>query len=268
MEPTVYDTPGELELELRIPAGELVVRAAGSDQTTLHITGERDPDEISVKFDPGTTGSAHLVVDHEQSGRHWRRSRQLAVEVVVPEDTHVRVEAASADLRTQGTLTSLAFRSKSGSASIDDLRGTLEVKTASGDLRANTVGGAITTSTASGDILVNAARADVTARSASGDVTLRDTTGVVRITTASGDVELSNAAGGMTDVRTVSGDVSIGVASGTPVHLDISSLSGDMVSELPVSDEPVAGDVQELELHVNTASGDVRIRRGTTSPAR
>ena len=266
MEPLTYDTPGELELELRIPAGQLVVMTASTDHTVLRISGERDADEISVRFEPATSGPARLVVTQRGEGRVWRKSRQVDVAVTVPEATRLHVEGSSVDLRAEGALTSLVFRAASGDADVDEVRQALDLRTASGDLRARSVGGPVTVATASGDVWVDTVRGDVTARTSSGDVSLGDSVGAVRITTASGDVALSNAGAGVTEVRTVSGDVQVGVAPQTRAHLDVSSLSGDTSSELPVSDEPMGHDAPELELRVTSTSGDVRIRRGDGPP--
>jgi DUF4097 and DUF4098 domain-containing protein YvlB len=264
MEPLTYDTPGELELEVRIPAGEVVVRTLETDRTTLHITGERDADDVTVRFEPSAHGRARLVVAQRREGVGWRWSRQsIVVEIAAPADTRVTVDGASTDLRAEGTVSAVVFRSASGDAVLDDVLGDVDVRTASGDLRARSVGGALTASTASGDVWVGSVGSDVNARTASGDVTLGETVGLVRVTTASGDVALASAGAGATDVRTVSGQVEIGVAPGTRAHLDVSSMSGATVSDLPVSDEPVAGSGPELEVRVSSMSGSVRVRRGS-----
>ena len=64
-------------------------------------------------------------------------------------------------------------------------------------------------------------------------------------------------------MKTVSGDVVIGVAPGTSAFLDVSSKSGSTSSDLPVSDVPVDGSALQLEIRANTVSGDVRVRRGS-----
>ncbi len=264
MEPLTYDTPGELEVELRIPAGELVVRTLETDRATLHITGERDADDVTVRFEPGAAGRARLVVAQRRDGLGWHWSRQSpTVEITAPTTTRLTVDGSSVDLRAEGVLTSVVFHSASGDATIQDVLGDVEVRTASGDVRATSIAGAFTASTASGDLWVDSVVGDVNARTASGDVSLGETAGLVRITTASGDVALGNAGPGATDVRTVSGQVEIGVAPGTRAYLDVSSLSGATVSDLPVSDDPAEGAGPELEVRVSSTSGSVRVRRGS-----
>ena len=75
---------------------------------------------------------------------------------------------------------------------------------------------------------------------------------------------MGSVAVGSTTVRSVSGDVEIGVARGTRVYLDIGSTTGDTVSELDMSDGASGRGGADLELQVGTVSGDIRIVR---SPA-
>jgi len=70
-------------------------------------------------------------------------------------------------------------------------------------------------------------------------------------------------------VKTVSGDVRVGVGRGTRVWIDATSVSGDLGSELglddgePDTDEPDPGGGPVVPLHVKTVSGDVSIVRAT-----
>ncbi len=86
---------------------------------------------------------------------------------------------------------------------------------------------------------------------------------LVQARTASGDVQIDRVAAGRADVTTVSGDVCLGVAPGTGVYLDLSSVSGRVRSELD-SDEPGDSDGDAaVTLRCTSVSGDVRITRAT-----
>jgi hypothetical protein len=68
------------------------------------------------------------------------------------------------------------------------------------------------------------------------------------------------------DVRfsSVSGDVEIGIATGSLVDVDAGSTSGDLTSEVPLGSDPVAaGDngASTVVVRGRTISGDVRIFR-------
>ena len=64
------------------------------------------------------------------------------------------------------------------------------------------------------------------------------------------------------DVHSVSGDIVIGVASGTRIQVDAGSVSGDLSSEIPLDGDTEGTDGQpELAIRVQTVSGNVLVRR-------
>ncbi len=263
-----FDTPGHLQLELRIPAGSIRLRTEQTSLTQLSIRGERDPEDFRIVFDDARPGEPHLTIEYRERGKlfGWRGT-ELRVDLTVPLGTVIACDTGSANLEITGRLGSLTFRSGSGDCRFDDVEGELTVKAASGDLAGATVGGGFSFNSASGDARVREIGGDVTGKSASGDVSLGTIGGSVRLATVSGDVEIGSVARGSASVRSVSGDVEIGVARGTRVYLDINSSSGDTVSELDMSDASAGGGA-DLDLQVGTVSGDIRIVRAAPgSPA-
>lgn len=261
-----FDTPGRLQLELRVPAGSIRVRAEQTSQTRLTISGERDPEDFRIVFDDGRSAEPHLTIEHRERGKlfGWRGA-ELRVDLTVPLGTIVACDTGSADLEITGRLGSLTFRSGSGDCRFDDVEGEVTVKGASGDLAGATVGGGLVFTSAAGDARVREIGGDVNGKSVSGDVSLGRIGGSVQLATVSGDVEIGSVSVGSASVRSVSGDVEIGVARGTRVYLDISSTSGDTVSELDMSDAASAGGGSDLELQVNSVSGDIRIVRAAAA---
>ncbi len=149
----------------------------------------------------------------------------------------------------------------SGDVSVEHVAGALTFHAASGDVRVDRVDGPLLVSTASGDATIGRSSGDVDAQTASGDVVLSRADASVHARTASGDVRLDAVRRGDVQLMTASGDVQVGVAVGTRVWLDLSTLSGSTRSDLNVgSDAPASGDI-ELNLRVRTASGDIKLRR-------
>ena len=101
-----------------------------------------------------------------------------------------------------------------------------------------------------------AAGADV--ETASGDVRIGQVSGGVTVRTASGNVQIEAASGPRADVKAASGDISVGVAPGIGVYLELSSLSGTVSSELEPGQETGKAD---MTLYCRTISGDVRVSR-------
>ena len=261
MDPKTFATPNTLDLEIRIPSGNIEVRAEDTADTRLTITGERDPEEFRIAFTDLPSGGHRLTVEHRERGKRFGWGEKLRVQISVPEGTNVSAESGSADLDVTGRVRSIAFTSGSGDCRFELVDGTVAVKTASGDLSGDGAGAGVKLHTASGDLRVRDVDGDVLGRSASGDVRLGTVGGSVEVSTLSGDVEIAAVAAGKTSVKAVSGDVEIGVARGTRVYLDLHSTSGETVAELDMSDGVAADGVADLELTVGTVSGDIRVVR-------
>jgi Putative adhesin len=261
MQNYTFDTPDRLTVELRIPAGDITVKAHDTAVTTVTIDGERSADDVRIDFDPLPDGASRLVLEYRERLKWgvFGFSRDLEVELAVPSGTTLVVETGSAELDVDGPLDSLTFRTGSGDLRFDAVGGRLSVKTASGGARGASVGGDVTFHTASGDLSVSNVGGNVVARTASGDVRLGAVGGSLQVSAVSGDVEVGSVVTGRTSIRTVSGDVEVGVAEGTGVYLDLGSISGDVTSDLEPSPGP-AGDA-DLDLAIATVSGDARVRR-------
>jgi hypothetical protein len=63
-------------------------------------------------------------------------------------------------------------------------------------------------------------------------------------------------------VRSVSGSVSVGVATGVDLHVDVETMSGQVRSDIELDDTPGSTRRDALvELSVRSVSGDVEIER-------
>ena len=76
--------------------------------------------------------------------------------------------------------------------------------------------------------------------------------------TASGDITVEDVRTGVVSLNAASGDLHIGVRAGVTAHLDVSSVSGRIRSDLPVDDTaPESGST--LAVRARTMSGNVVI---------
>ena len=255
-------------IEVRNPAGSVTVRAVeGAARLEVSVeplddAAEQLIDRVEVDVREGDADSpTRLRVTVPE--RRLLRTPAFAVRITTPAGTAARIAVASADVELTGRLGALDL--SSASADLDVEQGTdVRLRTASGDARVGIVDGAGSIASASGDVRVGRAAGTLQLRTASGDVSVEQAGADVAISTASGDVTVAAATGGVVQVKTVSGDASVGVVPGLRVWLDLSSVSGRMESQL---DDEAAGDgPPELTLNLRSVSGDMRIHRTTAVP--
>jgi DUF4097 and DUF4098 domain-containing protein YvlB len=268
MEPRSFATPDGLQLEVRISSGSIEVETADTTETTLEVVNERDPDDFRIELTELSGGGHRLVVEeHRRKAFSFGFSKEVQVRVHCPHGTTVQADSASADLEVHGRAGALTFRSGSGDLAFDESDGDVTTKTGSGDVQGRHARGSLVANSGSGDIQVGRVEGDLVARSASGDIQVGASGPSVQITTASGDVQVDGLSRGEATLRSVSGDVQVGVVPGTKVWLDLSSVSGDTVSDLAMGDGPGAGETAALELRASTVSGDIRVRSASSSGA-
>lgn len=261
-----FDTPGHVSADVRIPSGDVVVRARETDVSTVHIEGERGDEDITVTCEPTGNGGHHLLIEVRDK-KNWALFRfswgqDLEVVLEIPTSTELQVNTGSADLGVRGTVAGIDFRTGSGEVRFENVDGDVKVKTASGDMQGRSVQGHLACHGASGDVAVDTVHGGVTMRTASGDLELGEVDGGVSVTTVSGDVTIGALRAGDAQVRSVSGDIEIGVAPGVGVFLDVQSTTGDVASNLDAAAQ-LGGGGADLELSASSVSGDISIRRAT-----
>ena len=273
----VFETPGSVSLQIKLPSGRVVVTTADEPRTTVEVValgrrGQDAIDEIDVTMDENH--GRHVVTIEQKDKFRWGPIQitwggDFECRITCPPGTDLDLAGGSTDLRAEGELGEVSVRSASGDVRLGSARGAMQVKTASGDISVGAVRADSSLVTVSGDLGVERIEASVAARSVSGDVTIGSVIGELGLSTTSGDVELRSVEDGDVRVQTVSGDVRIGIARGTRVWVDAASVLGKLVSELGLEDqqshEP-EGSV--VPLHVKTVSGDVSlVRAGAPLPA-
>lgn len=238
-------------LDLRVPVGVIEVRTgdAGIIQLTVESAAAAD-------FEITQTGDR---VSLRHPSRWSMRGRSCRVVATVPSGTDVNVEAASAEVRLAGRLGAVRVRTASGDAEVEGAA-RLEVTTASGDVACDSVDGDATISTISGDCTVKrvGGRLDVTLTS--GDLRVERCAGDLLVGSTSGSARIGHCDGSEISVRSISGDVRVGLPSGIRVEADIATVSGR--ASLP---EPAAAgaDRRPVRLRLKTVSGDIRVERTT-----
>lgn len=266
----VFHTPGLLTLDLRLPSGEVEVQSGPGEETVVELDATRDNEEIrgvvdSARIELRQRGDGHEVlvdVERKRFGFLFDMMRGgLVLRVHAPEGAAVQISTSSADVDLRGRYGSLKAQLASGDLRADELDGRVDVKSASGDVELQTVGGQASIVTATGDVVVRSVHGEATLRSASGDVVIDEAADSVTVQTASGDLRIGSVAAGRIALTSASGDQQVGVRSGSRVHLDVKTMSGDASSDLDVRDRPLEGSGPQVEIRATSMSGDIRIHR-------
>ena len=280
-----FDTPGPVRLVVENDAGLVAINARAGATTTVSVEADTPGAEELVAravVECRPAGGRHLVVVKvpHWHGKRFIRRNGVTVRVEVPEGSDVTAGTASADIEILGPVGAADLKSGSGDIATDDVASDVQAKTASGqitlgnvggdlraqsasgDLRCSSVAGSASFATASGDLEVGAARGRVDVKASSGSVRLGEVSHGARVANVSGDVRVLALGEGTLQVRSVSGNVSVGVAGGVDLHVDVETLSGTVHSDIPLENAPApARRDTRVELSVRSVSGNVAIER-------
>jgi DUF4097 and DUF4098 domain-containing protein YvlB len=281
-----FETPGGVCLSVENEVGLVVVTARATDRTVVSVEadtpgGAELVERAVVECRP--RGDDHIVTVKvpRLHGMRFLRRNAVGVRVELPEGGLVDVSTASADIEINGAVGEANVTSASGDISTDDVAsdvtiktasgditmgrvgGDIRAQTASGDLRCSSVAGAALFSTVSGDLEVGAAGSRVDVKATSGNVRLGEVTRGARVANVSGNVRVLALGQGTLHVRSVSGDVAVGVVRGVDLHVDVETASGMVHSDILLDDAPARGTRPEtrVDLSVRTVSGSVEIGR-------
>jgi DUF4097 and DUF4098 domain-containing protein YvlB len=238
MRSETFSTPESPTLRINLPSGEIRIETGDTVETHVELSGPNE-DEVTIEMRRN-----EIVIELERKKLFGFRGDYRVV-ISAPEGTQVDAHTASGDVEGRGRFGEVSIDSASGDVSFASVDGRLEVNTASGDVEVDFVGGDLRVNSASGDVHIGEAEHDI------------------RVRTASGDIEIRSAVRGKIDIQSASGDVHVGIRRGSTVYIDASSMSGDMTSELEVSDSPPVSDGPSVDFRARTMSGDVTVRRAS-----
>lgn len=260
-----FDTTGPLRVTVENPCGAVDVATHDAPRAEVDVQPMRNDDatrEAVEKTRVELTQNGELRVEvPKRHGVFFGREPEIRITLRVPHDSSLAFHTASADVTATGTLDEVRGKTASGDVKVADAE-TVRVESASGDLRADGVRGDADLSTASGDVRIGHVGGRLVARAVSGDVHVASAESGATASAVSGDIDLDRVARGDVSIRSVSGDVSVGIAEGTRVRVDVTTVTGDLRSDVDLGDAPGDGDGGPLvTVSGKTVSGDVRIIR-------
>jgi DUF4097 and DUF4098 domain-containing protein YvlB len=251
-----FPVSGPLRIELKLPAGEVDIEAVETTEAVVELEPLRDAERAVENARVELRGDELRVEVRDRRVS----SAEVRVHVTAPVGSALSSSTASADVSTRGRLGAADLKTASGDLELEQVAA-LRVKAASGDVSAEHVTGDARVQIASGDVELKRLLGQAEIASASGDVRIGQAEKALTVKTASGDQEIDSVAGGRVELASASGDVRLGIRKGSRVFIDARSASGEVESELNVTDEPEEDESPLVELKVTTMSGDIRLVR-------
>ena len=270
MRSETFKTPGDVRLDLEIPAGRIEIETVDSDETQVEL--EARSESMRELVDDARIESARrgdrddvIVAVRERRGFWISFDRpEILLRVKCPYGAELDIRSKSADVEASGQYGSAEVKTASGDVQLQEAHGDVRVKTASGDVHVETVGGRLDVNSASGDLHIDSVAGETNVQLVSGDLYIREANNSVRANTVSGDQRLETVSKGRLDLRAISGDIGVGIRRGSRLYVDANTVSGATSSELDLGDAPATiadDDAPLVELFAKTVSGDVRIER-------
>jgi DUF4097 and DUF4098 domain-containing protein YvlB len=257
-----FDTPGPLELNVRVPSGDVDLETIEGSETIVEISASPEiEEEARIELRPKRDGHELMVVIEKKSGFFRSFREDVRVRISSPPGADVELSTASADVEARGDYGAAKVNTASGDIRFEHIAGDAQVNSASGDVNLGRVDGALTVNTASGDIEIDRLEGEGKVRAASGDISIEEADSALKVQTASGDVEVESVREGEVTLQTASGDIEVGIKQGSKLWIDARSMSGETSSELELGDTPGNGEGPLVEVRATAMSGDIKVKR-------
>lgn len=220
------DASGATRVVIDAGAGSLEVR--GVPGSEVHARGtacasrEALLDEIRLVADRrGDT--LHLET---RFPRNYHGTARLDLEVDIPAGLPVAIDDGSGSTKVRG-VAALTLHDGSGSITVSDVAGAVDIEDGSGSIELLGVGGDVTIDDGSGSIDVRGAGGKVRIDDGSGEITVRDVDGDVSVEDGSGSMEITGVGGSVVVEEDGSGDIRVEDVRGDFRVLDDGSGSVD-----------------------------------------
>jgi hypothetical protein len=247
----------------RIGHGSFRVTALdGLTEASVTLTARTKSSDLLDRTTVELRGSTLQITAPRQGGLFnlfgGRSSDAIDVEVMVPSGTPLKISCFTADVTVTGRCGDADIASGSSEVKADYVDGHLRLRYGSGTCHIERVTGSVQTRSGSG----NASFGEV-----GGALTSDCGTGRLEVGTARGAVRFRAGSGGATlgaiyddvDLASGSGELRIGVPAGVSARLDLTTGSGHVDPQLPVSQKSAGG--RAITIRARTGSGDVHLFR-------
>lgn len=264
-----FPLTGAINLSVRLGRGSVAVRMA-DDSATATATVDLEPnagaEDVAARFTVELVGPT-LTVWAPREGAladivsRWRqRSRDsVAVTITVPAGTALKIATSDAPVTVIGRCGGADIATGSGAITLDHVDGDLMVRYGNAGSRVNRVSGSVTVRSGAGEARFGIIDGSLEHGSGRGLLDVGEVHGPVRSRNGAGSCRLS-AVHGDVDLASGSGAMSIGLPAGAAAHVNATTGSGRVHSDLPIDDQPKLP-TRTITVRARTGSGDIQLFR-------
>ncbi|MEU2717632.1 DUF4097 family beta strand repeat-containing protein [Streptomyces sp. NPDC007205] len=216
-----FDTPAPISAVLHVPAGRVQFIAAERTDTTVEIQPANPAKrrDVQTAEQTGVTYADGVlrINTAEPKNQLFGPSGAIEVTIKLPAGSRVEATTAGCELRGVGRLGDVVFEGAYRQIKVDETA-SLRLTAVDGDIEVGRLGGP------------------------------------AQISTARGDIRITEAIRGTVELRTQSGDITIGAATGVSAALDAGTSYGRITNTLK-NDGTTA-----LDIRATTSHGDITAR--------
>lgn len=275
---TTFETPGPISATVDIILGNIRFVASDRTDTVVEVRPVDPSWELDVKAAEQATvelTDGKLVVKHPKLRTAFnRRYGRVEVLVELPSGSDVQGDTAKGDYVLEGVVGScrlktatgdirvsqaagVRLKTTGGTVIVDHVTGDAEVS-GNGDIRVRQVDGGAVVKNIGGDSWLGEVAGDLRVNSANGGITVDMARASVNARTASGDIRVGELGSGTVDLYTPTGEVEVGVPSGTAVRLDAHTSAGQVRNQVDAVSE---GSARTVKVRARSHGGDITVRR-------
>ncbi len=280
----VFPTPGPIDLAVNLQVGDIDVIATDRADTVVTVAPTsptraadvRGAEAVRVEFD----GARLVIVGPKPKFGLMSLigpTESVDVTVELPADSRFTAESAVGGVRTEGRLAATRVKASTGAVELDTT-GDLWLRAGHGNVTAGAVRGAAEITADHGQIRVRSVSGDAVLKASHGSIGIGETGGGVEANLSYGDLDIGLAAssvaaktaygaitlgevrGGVIDLESSYGRLTVGVAEGVPAWLDLSSKEGRVRNHLDAG-PPGSPTGDHVAVRARAKFGDIEIRR-------
>ena len=264
---TALPLSGPIDLVARLGHGSITVAARDNlSEALVRLTPPRpDQREILERCTVEMQGTTLLVVGPRQGGwadllGGWRRNHDgIDARIDVPSGTALKISSASEEITVSGACGDSDIATSAGRIVLETVTGDLRLRYGRGDSRIAAVTGSADLASGGGSAHLGEVGGSLRCRFGSGEIDVDVVRGDVQTRAGSASARLG-AVYGDVDLAFGSGPVQIGLPTGVAAHVDVTTGTGQVHSDLPVEETPVSAG-PTIGVRVRTGAGDIRILR-------